>query len=175
MKLVAYLNVELPLKLIDGDHIDGVPSHSLTDASTNLTADALVPSDPDGRDDRAGVIVRRFVVDAVHRAEGDTRLTAGTRVVDDRHEAGPLLLGGLFVVVGDILVQGALPLLLPTLVPYHNPVSRVKGGAQRLALQAIWCYVRVPNLVFDHHCHNRRGSRGIPDPAMSLEDLLSLF
>src|SRR3989337_606788 len=117
MSLVSDPNLEICLELVDGDHVDGVPGHSLADAGADLAADALVPTDPDGGNDRASVIRGRFMINAIHRAEGDARLTSGAGVVDDRHEAGPFLLSGLLVVMGNILVHGALP--LPRMSPVH--------------------------------------------------------
>lgn len=108
MELVPYLDPEIGLKLIDGDHIDRVPRHAVTDAGADLAADALVPPDPDRGDDRPGGLRRWFMIDAVHGAERDAGLTSGAGVVDDGHEARPLFLDGLLVVVGDFLVQGVL-------------------------------------------------------------------
>jgi hypothetical protein len=109
MELVRYRDPEIGFKLVDGDHIDGVPSHTITDAGADLTADALVPPDPDGGNHRPGVFPRRFMINAVHGAKGNTRLTAGAGIVDNGHEARPLFLPRFLVVMGNFVVQGNSP------------------------------------------------------------------
>jgi hypothetical protein len=130
MGLIPDRNSELILKIVDGDHINGIPSHAITDPGADLAPNALVPTDPDGGNDRPGVCPRWFVVDTIYRTKGNTRLTPGARIVDDGHEARSLLFFGFSVVMGDILVHGVLP-VRPSLsiqdaqVRYHSglPVS----------------------------------------------------
>ncbi len=156
VKLVSDRDSEVCLELVDGDHVDGVPGHPLADPGADLAADALVPPDPDRGNDRPGVTRGRFMIDAIHRAEGDAGLTSGAGVIDDGHEARPFLLLGLLVVMGNILVHGALPLLDMAPVQfgstcYHGPSVPVKGGDQHLALPVIWCYVEIPYASVHQH------------------------
>jgi hypothetical protein len=108
MEPVRYPDPGVGLKLVDGNHVDCFPRHSITDAGADLTADALVPPDADGGNHRPGILTRRFVIDTVYGAERDTGLTAGAGIIDDGHEARSLFLCRFFVLMGDFVVQGGL-------------------------------------------------------------------
>lgn len=105
MELVRYADPEIGLKLIDGNHVDGFPRHSVTDAGADLTADALVPPDPNRGNDRSAIPIGRWVIDAVDRTKRDTSLTAGAGIIDHGHEARSLFLCRLLVVVRDFVVH----------------------------------------------------------------------
>ena len=107
MEPVRYPDPGIGLKLVDGNHVDRFPRHSITDAGADLTADALVPPDPNRGDDRSSILMRRLVIDAVDWTKRDTRLTAGAGIIDDGHEARSLFLCRLLVAVRDFVVQGS--------------------------------------------------------------------
>jgi DUF971 family protein len=102
---------------------------------------------------------RRFVIDTVYWAEGDTGLAPGAGIVDDSHEARPLLLRCLLVVMGDVLVQDLLASPIVS-AEYQGALPTVNAINQNLVLGVVWCYVEIPYSTSDYLLGMRQRTHG---------------